>query len=146
MLASLGPAVYVGTSLYLRGSRRLGGDDDDGGDDGMSFEIDSGNKGFDAFFLWFFIAVLVSLSALFSGLTLGLLGLDKNGLDIARRPAPGARPAGRPRALLRARARFPALRSRTAGRRRTASTRSSSSPCATTGTGSCARCSWATSP
>ncbi|KAH8047136.1 hypothetical protein JL722_13294 [Aureococcus anophagefferens] len=55
----LGPAVYVGTSLYLRGSRRLGGDDDDGGDDGMSFEIDSGNKGFDAFFLWFFIAVLV---------------------------------------------------------------------------------------
>ncbi|KAH8070013.1 hypothetical protein JL721_5556 [Aureococcus anophagefferens] len=80
----LGPAVYVGTSLYLRGSRRLGGDDDDGGDDGMSFEIDSGNKGFDAFFLWFFIAVLVSLSALFSGLTLGLLGLDKNGLDIAR--------------------------------------------------------------
>ena len=133
----LGPAVYVGTSLYLRGSRRLGGDDDDGGDDGMSFEIDSGNKGFDAFFLWFFIAVLVSLSALFSGLTLGLLGLDKNGLDIARRPAPRAR---------RARARFPALRSRTAGRRRTASTRSSSSPCATTGTGSCARCSWATSP
>jgi hypothetical protein len=92
----LGPAVYVGTSLYLRGSRRLGGDDDDGGDDGMSFEIDSGNKGFDAFFLWFFIAVLVSLSALFSGLTLGLLGLDKNGLDIARRPAPGA-PRARPR-------------------------------------------------
>ena len=98
MLASLGPAVYVGTSLYLRGSRRLGGDDDDGGDDGMSFEIDSGNKGFDAFFLWFFIAVLVSLSALFSGLTLGLLGLDKNGLDIARRPAPGARRASGPRA------------------------------------------------
>ena len=48
-------------------------------------EYDTGSKGFDGFLTFVSILILVLLSGLFSGLTLGLLGLDLSELEIGRR-------------------------------------------------------------
>ena len=80
--------------------RRLGSEDD--GDDGMSLTPATGSRVGDTLIIYASVLVMVTLSALFSGLTLGLLGLDKTGLEIVRFPPP---PPARPRASARARPR-----------------------------------------
>ena len=74
-------ATLLGVGLVRR---RLGGDDDDdgGSDDGMALSPGTGSASVDMLIIYLCILVMVSLSALFSGLTLGLLGLDKTGLEI----------------------------------------------------------------
>ena len=78
----------VQTHSYLRGAatlayysyqaqRRL-----EEGDDSLNLDFDTGSKAADALLTWFLVFVMVFLSAMFSGLTLGLLGLDKTGLEI----------------------------------------------------------------
>ena len=78
----------VQTHAYLRGAatlayysyqaqRRL-----EEGDDSLNLDFDTGSKAADALLTWFLVFVMVFLSAMFSGLTLGLLGLDKTGLEI----------------------------------------------------------------
>ena len=78
----------VQTHAYLRGAatlafqayqyqRRL-----DEGDDSLNLDFNTGSKAGDAVLTWFLVFVMVFLSAMFSGLTLGLLGLDKTGLEI----------------------------------------------------------------
>ena len=52
------------------------------GDDSLNLDFDTGSKAADALLTWFLVFVMVFLSAMFSGLTLGLLGLDKTGLEI----------------------------------------------------------------
>ena len=77
----------AGTRTYLRGAatiaylahqrqRRL--DEDDG----LNMEFNTGSTAGDMAITWLLILVMVFLSAMFSGLTLGLLGLDKTGLEI----------------------------------------------------------------
>ena len=76
------------THAYLRGAatlafqayqyqRRL-----EEGDDSLNLDFNTGSKAGDAVLTWFLVFVMVFLSAMFSGLTLGLLGLDKTGLEI----------------------------------------------------------------
>ena len=78
----------VQTHAYLRGAatlafqayqyqRRL-----EEGDDSLNLDFNTGSKAGDAVLTWFLVFVMVFLSAMFSGLTLGLLGLDKTGLEI----------------------------------------------------------------
>ena len=78
----------VQSHAYLRGAatlafqayqyqRRL-----EEGDDSLNLDFDTGSKAADALLTWFLVFVMVFLSAMFSGLTLGLLGLDKTGLEI----------------------------------------------------------------
>ena len=78
----------VQTHAYLRGAatlafqayqyqRRL-----EEGDDSLNLDFNTGFKAGDAVLTWFLVFVMVFLSAMFSGLTLGLLGLDKTGLEI----------------------------------------------------------------
>ena len=52
------------------------------GDDSLNLDFNTGSKAGDAVLTWFLVFVMVFLSAMFSGLTLGLLGLDKTGLEI----------------------------------------------------------------
>ena len=47
-------------------------------------EYDTGSKGFDGLLTFVSILILVLLSGLFSGLTLGLLGLDLSELEIVK--------------------------------------------------------------
>ena len=47
-------------------------------------EYDTGSKGVDGFLTFVSILILVLLSGLFSGLTLGLLGLDLSELEIVK--------------------------------------------------------------
>ncbi len=78
----------VQSHAYLRGAatlafqayqyqRRL-----EEGDDSLNLDFNTGSKAGDAVLTWFLVFVMVFLSAMFSGLTLGLLGLDKTGLEI----------------------------------------------------------------
>ena len=50
------------------------------GDDSLNLDFNTGSKAGAAVLTWFLVFVMVFLSAMFSGLTLGLLGLDKTGL------------------------------------------------------------------
>ncbi|KAJ1444882.1 hypothetical protein M885DRAFT_551676 [Pelagophyceae sp. CCMP2097] len=68
--------------MGLRGAHRLLDGDDDDGSDGISFQVNTGHFAGDQIFLYGCVFVMVMLSACFSGLTLGLLGLDKVGLEI----------------------------------------------------------------
>jgi len=52
------------------------------GDDSLNLDFNTGDPVGDAVLTWTLILLMVFLSAMFSGLTLGLLGLDKTGLEI----------------------------------------------------------------